>query len=155
MELIEVRGDREPFIPLLLEADESEPVLRSYYLAGRLFELRHAARSIGVVLLMRDRGSVEIKNIALREEERGRGLGRVAIQAIARLAGDEGADTLIVGTADIALGTIAFYRASGFEDAGVIGGFFDAYPEPVIIEGIRAHDMVMLRMSLPATFHDG
>ena len=102
-----------------------------------------------------DGGTVEIKNIALREEQRGRGLGRAAIRAIARLAGDEGADTLIVGTADIALGTIAFYRACGFEDAGVRGGFFDAYPEPVIVGGTRAHDMVMLRMSVPPLPHDG
>ena len=148
VELIEVAGDREPFVPLLLEADESEPILRSYLLDGRLFELRHHGRSVGVALLLTDGEEIEVKNIALVEQERGKGLGRAAIDAIAQLARDEGATSLIVGTADSGLGTIAFYRACGFESAGVRRGFFDAYPEPVVEEGVPAHDMVMLRMSL-------
>ena len=150
MELIEVAGDREPFVPLLLEADESEPVLRSYLFDGRLFELRHAARSVGIALLVRDGDTIEIKSIALREHERGRALGRAAVEAIAEVARNEGATSLIVGTADSSVGTIAFYRACGFEDNGVRRGFFDAYPEPVIEAGVRAHDMVMFRMSLRA-----
>ncbi len=148
VELVDVAGDREPFVPLLMEADESELILRSYLLDGRLFELRHQGRSVGVVLLLTDGEGIEVKNIALVERERGKGLGRAAIDAIARLARSEGATSLIVGTADSSLGTIAFYRTCGFESAGVRRGFFDAYPEPVVEEGVRAHDMVMLRMSL-------
>jgi GNAT superfamily N-acetyltransferase len=153
--LTEVAGDREPFVPLLLEADEAEEVLRSYLHDGRLFDLRHDGRSVGVALLLRDAEQTEIKNIALREGERGKGLGRAAIDAIAQLAAGEGARSLIVGTADSSPGTIAFYRACGFEPAGVRRGFFDAYPEPVIEDGVRARDMVMLRMSLPGRLHDG
>jgi GNAT superfamily N-acetyltransferase len=151
VELAEVTGDREAFVSLLLEADESEEVLRSYLLDGRLFELLHDGRSVGVALLVSDGAQMEIKNIALREHERRKGLGRAAVHAIARLADHEDARSLIVGTADSSPGTIAFYRACGFEPAGIRRGFFDAYPEPVIEDGVRAHDMVMLRISLPGT----
>jgi GNAT superfamily N-acetyltransferase len=154
VELTEVTGEREPFVPLLLEADEAEEVLRSYVHDGRLFELLHDGRSVGVALLLSDAEQMEIKNIALREGERQRGLGRATIDAIAQLAAGEGARSLIVGTADSSPGTIAFYRACGFEPAGVRPGFFDAYPEPVIEDGVRARDMVMLRMSLPRRHPD-
>jgi hypothetical protein len=40
IELVHVQGDRERFLPILLEADESEPVVRSYMNTGRLFEVR-------------------------------------------------------------------------------------------------------------------
>lgn len=143
-----VRGDRESFVPLLLEADESEPVLRSYMNDGDLFEIRADGRTVGICLLLEEGDSVEIKNIALEEGSRGLGIGRLAISAAAGIARERGAGRLVVGTADTADGTIAFYRRVGFRDDGIRPGFFDAYPEPVVVEGRTTHDMVMFAMDL-------
>ena len=150
-----VDGDRGAFIPLLLEADESEPMVRGYLEDGELFELTAdsggpaAAEAVGVVLLtLTEPDALEIKNIALRAEHRGRGLGRAAIGAIAAEARSRGAGRLLVGTADSSVGTIAFYRACGFRDAGRLEGFFDTYPEPVIEDGVQAHGMILFEMSL-------
>ena len=153
-----VEGDRRAFIPLLLEADGSEPMVRGYLEGGELFELMAdvrgpaAAEVVGVVLLTpaepAEPGAIEIKNIALRAEYRGRGLGRAAIGAIATEARSRGARRLLVGTADSSLGTIAFYRACAFRDTGRLEGFFDTYPEPVIEDGVRARDMIRFEMSL-------
>ncbi|MEA2581275.1 MAG: hypothetical protein QOE83_2167 [Actinomycetota bacterium] len=144
-----VDGGRAAFVPLLLEADESEPVLRSYLDDGDLYELLVAEGPLGVALLVPvEPGVLEIKNIALRAEQRGLGLGRAAIEAIAAHARTLGTERLLVGTADSSMGTIAFYRACGFTDAGRIEGFFDAYPEPVIEDGVQAHDMVRFEMTL-------
>ena len=151
VDLVPVVGVREPFVPLLLEADESEAVLRGYLADGDLFELREAGRTIGVALLLREGDMVEIKNIALEASERGRGLGRDAIDAIAAHARADGARVLTVGTADVSVGTIAFYRACGFRDAGVRAAFFDAYPEPVVEDGRVAHDMVLFQRALDPT----
>jgi ribosomal protein S18 acetylase RimI-like enzyme len=137
-------------VPLLLEADESEPVLRGYLGQGELFELRAAGRPVGVVLLLREDDEVEIKNIAVRATERGRGVGRGAIEAIAGHAADVGARRLVVGTADVSTGTIAFYRACGFTPAGVRARFFDVYPSPIVEDGRVAHDMVLFERSLVA-----
>lgn len=144
-----VSGDRSRFIPLLLEADGSEPVLRVYLDHGELYELVASDAPVGVVLLIpAGQDALEIKNIVLGAEQRGRGLGRAAIEAIADFARTRGVERLIVGTADSSIGTVAFYRACGFHDAGRLEGFFDTYPEPVIEDGVRAHDMLRFEMVL-------
>ncbi|MGZ4153802.1 MAG: GNAT family N-acetyltransferase [Actinomycetota bacterium] len=145
---LEPVSDREALVPLLLEADESEEVLRTYLHEGDLYRLVVSDAEVGAVLLIRDGLQVEIKNIALAEAYRGRGLGRAAIDAIAEHAHKAGATKLLVGTADSSTGTIAFYRRVGFRDAGRIEGFFDAYPEPVVEDGVVAHDMVRFEMNV-------
>jgi ribosomal protein S18 acetylase RimI-like enzyme len=146
---LELAVDREALVPLLLEADESEPVLRGYLHEGELYRLVADGDTVGVVLLIREGSdALEIKNIALMPEHRGLGLGRAAIEAIAVLARTTDVSRLLVGTADSSVGTLAFYRRVGFRDAGRLAGFFDAYPEPVVEDGIVAHDMVRFEMQL-------
>jgi ribosomal protein S18 acetylase RimI-like enzyme len=144
-----VDGDRAAFVPLLLEADESESVLRSYVNDGELLEIVANDQPVGVALLTcPEPATVEIKNIALTRDYRGRGVGRAAIACLAARAKGCGARRLLVGTADSSTATIAFYRSCGFDDAGRIPGFFDAYPEPVVDDGVRAHDMIRFEMAL-------
>jgi len=139
--------EREGLVPILVEADE-EVVLRTYLRDGDLYGIVEDGRTIGAVLLIADGEDLEIKNIALIGSHRGRGLGRASVEAIAELARRSGAARLTVGTADASPGTIAFYRRVGFRDAGRIQGFFDAYPEPVVEDGIVAHDMIRFEMEL-------
>src|SRR5512132_4594423 len=146
--LVPARFDRERHLPLLLEADESEQHLRVYLDRGQLLEIYNAGGMIGVTVIVRDADEVEIWNIALSEEYRGRGLGRAAIGAIADRCRRVGASRLSVGTSDCSLGTIAFYRKVGFRFAGVRQGYFDTYPVAVVENGIRARDMVMFEMEL-------
>ena len=112
---MEPADDREALVPLLLEADESEPVLREYLHRGDLYRIVLEGELVGAVLLIPEGpGDVEIKNIALSEERRGLGLGRAAIDAVADLVRGSGGGRLLVGTADSSIGTIAFYRHVGF-----------------------------------------
>jgi putative acetyltransferase len=145
-----VEGDRSAFVPLLLEADEAESILRTYLHHGDLLELlAPGAQRVGVVLLISPEPAViEIKNIVISRAYRGQGLGRTAMRRIATHARARGAVSLLVGTADASTRTIAFYRACGFSDAGRIKGFFDRYPAPVIEDGLHAHDMLRFEMRL-------
>ncbi len=146
---LELATDREALLPLLLEADESEPVLRGYLHEGELYRVVADGEPVGVVLLIPGGSdAVEIKNIALTPAHRGRGLGRAAVEAVADLVRASGGTRLLVGTADSSIGTIAFYRRIGFHDAGRVEGFFDGYPEPVVEDGITAHDMVRFELEL-------
>ena len=145
---LEPVSDRERYVPLLLEADESEPVLRGYLHQGDLYEIVSDGGPIGAILLIPEDDALEIKNIALLEAYRGWGFGRATIEAAARVARRSGARRLRVGTADTSSGTIAFYRRVGFRDAGRIAGFFDAYPEPVVEDGRVAHDMIRFEMEI-------
>jgi ribosomal protein S18 acetylase RimI-like enzyme len=124
--LVPASFDRERHLSLLLEADDAEEHMRGYLHRGELLEIHDADGMIGVVVLVREADEVEIWNIALAEDHRGRGLGRVAIEAIADRCARAGASRLTVGTSDCSLGTIAFYRKAGFRFAGVREGYFDA-----------------------------
>lgn len=147
--LVPAPFDRDRHRPLLLEADDAEERTRGYLDRGELLEIHGAEGMIGVAVLVREADEVEIWNIALAEDHRGRGLGRVAIGAIADRYTRAGISQLTVGTSDCSLGTIAFYRKAGVRFAGVREGYFDTYPMAVVENGIRARDMVMFRMALP------
>jgi ribosomal protein S18 acetylase RimI-like enzyme len=140
--------DRERHLALLLEADDVEEHIRGYLDRGELVEIHEGNALIGVAVLVTDVETVEIWNIALAEEHRGRGSGRRAIELIAERCRQSGVSRLIVGTSDCSLGTIAFYRKVGFRFAGVREGYFDDYPVVVVENGIRARDMVMFEMEL-------
>ena len=146
--LTQASFDRERHLPLLLEADDVEEHIHGYLDRGRLFEIRDDDALIGVAVLVVDGDACEIWNIALAEEQRGRGSGRQAISLIAERCRQNGASRLTVGTSDCSLGTIAFYRKVGFRFAGVRKGYFDDYPVAVVEDGIPARDMVMFEMEL-------
>jgi ribosomal protein S18 acetylase RimI-like enzyme len=119
-----VREDRSRFVPLLLEADDVESIVRTYVDDGELCEVLVSGEPVGVVLLTApEPAAIEIKNIALAREHRGRGGGRAAIARIAAYARACGADRLLAGTADSSTGTLRFYRACGFHDAGRFEAF--------------------------------
>ena len=147
--LVPAPFDHERHLPLLLEADDVEGHIRGYVDRGELLEIHDADGMFGVMVLVREAHEVEIWNIALAEDHRGRGLGRQAIRAVADRCARAGASRLIVGTSDCSLDMIAFYRKAGFRFAGVREGYFDSYPVAVVENGIRARDMVMFRMALP------
>src|SRR5205085_191125 len=90
LELSLVEGSREPFLPLLLEADESEPAVRSYLEEGELFAILSDGVVAGEMLVLRDGEEMEIKSIAVAEDLRGRGIGRGAIELLAERAAASG-----------------------------------------------------------------
>jgi ribosomal protein S18 acetylase RimI-like enzyme len=140
--------EHERHLPLLLEADDVEEHIHGYLDRGQLFEILDADALIGVAVLVVDGDACEIWNIALSEEQRGRGSGRRAVGLIAERCRELGASRLTVVTSDCSFGTIAFYRKVGFRFAGVRKGYFDDYPVAVVENGIRARDMVMFEMEL-------
>ncbi len=143
-----LEGDRERWLPLMLEADESELIVRGYMNEGELLAIVEGGETVGIMLVLPDGSQLEIKNFAVTEEHRGRGIGSAAIEAAADRARAAGYERLTVGTADSAPATIGFYLRAGFARAGAREGFFDDYPEPVIEDGIVAHDMVMFSREL-------
>ena len=133
---------------LLLEADESEPAVRSYLDQGELFTIDEDEEPRGVVLVSGAGDDLEIRNIATEQKSRGRGLGVSAIALVMDHARSRGFRRVIVGTADSSIATIGFYEKRGFRIYGARRGFFDAYPEPIVEDGLVAHDMVLLEIAV-------
>jgi glyoxylase-like metal-dependent hydrolase (beta-lactamase superfamily II)/GNAT superfamily N-acetyltransferase len=146
--VLEPATDRESLVPLLLEADESEPILRSYLHQGDLYRILADGEAVGAVLLIRSGDTLEVKNVAILEPHRGRGIGAAGIERVAELARAAGVRRLVVGTADTSAEARRFYLRCGFREDGRRAGFFDAYPEAVIEDGVTAHDMVMFSMDI-------
>ena len=125
-----------------------DPHHPDYLDEGDLYRIVADGEAVGAVLLIPEGDALEVKNIAILESHRGRGLGAAAIEHVAELARAGGARSLVVGTADTSVDLHRFYLRCGFREDGRKAGFFDAYPEPVIEDGVTAHDMVMFSMAL-------
>ena len=92
-------------------------------------------------------GILEIKNLAVHPAFQRQGVGRRMVEHVAHLA--KGTHhTLQVGTGD-SPATIPFYENCGFKRHHVIEGFFTTYYDhPIIEEGVKLVDMVILRRTL-------
>ncbi|MFD1020540.1 GNAT family N-acetyltransferase [Thalassobacillus hwangdonensis] len=142
-------GERLPYLPYLLMADESPEIIKPYIDLGDLFALGIQREVAGVMLYIPvDSHTIELKNIAIKEAFRGKGIGKKAIDYACTYYNNAGYETLRVGTANSSIENLAFYQRAGFRMTGVIKDFFLQYPEPIYENGIRALDMILFERSL-------
>lgn len=143
-----VRRDKERYLPLLLEGDESEAMIRRYLDRAELYLLRLRGETVALCAVTDEgRGVYEVKNLVVAAPYRRRGHGRRMLAAIARRYRRRG-QWLLLGTGETP-STLAFYRSCGFETCGRRERFFtDNYPRPIIEEGVLLRDMILLRKKL-------
>jgi ribosomal protein S18 acetylase RimI-like enzyme len=136
--------------PLLLLADPSEAMVRSYLDRGRLFVAEAGGRVVGEYVLLPTRpATAELVNVAVDPAWQGRGVGkRLVMHAIATARAD-GYRTLELGTGNAGIGQLALYQRCGFRVVGVDLDFFTRhYPEPIEENGIPCRDMIRLSLEL-------
>jgi ribosomal protein S18 acetylase RimI-like enzyme len=90
----------------------------------------------------------EIMNIALAEHMRGQGNGKAFLQGFIAMLKARVARAVEIGTGNSSLDQLALYQKLGFGITGIVAGFFDDYPEPIVENGIAFRDMVRLRVEL-------
>ena len=148
---IRLLGKDEPLpIELLLEAVPSEKLVRAYCAESRVYAVEDAAGTIGVLVLCPlDEAVVEIKNVAVAESVRGKGLGKSLILHAIAEAKCLGFRKAVIGTGNSSLGQLALYQKCGFRMVSIDRGFFlRNYPEPIVENGILCEDMVLLEYAL-------
>jgi aminoglycoside 6'-N-acetyltransferase I len=139
---------------LLLHADETRQAINTYLFDSEVYiaKLPETEEIVGVVCLLSiDANVLELKNIAISEMYRGKGLGSSLIEEAVRIAASKGYGEIIVGTgtADCAAAQIRFYERNGFSKFGIRENFFiENYPEPIYENGVRLKDMLMLKRQL-------
>lgn len=109
--------ERETYLPLLLLADEPEP-LRGYLQSGDLYAL-HAedGHPLGATLVMPmpdDPTAVELRAVAVSPDRHNQGLGRKMLAAVLADLRQRGARRVVVGASNAGIGQIAFYQKAGF-----------------------------------------
>ncbi|MFL2081516.1 GNAT family N-acetyltransferase [Latilactobacillus sakei] len=142
---------RADYLPYLRLADEEVGMIRRYLNDGQLYSIHLSGQStvIGVMhVTFAQHDQVELKNIALLPAYRNQGYGQQALTDLKQMMVDLGYRTLLVGTGDGSLAAIGFYLRQGFRFDHIRKNFFEQYQQPIIENGIRLQDMVVLSQPL-------
>jgi GNAT superfamily N-acetyltransferase len=146
-------GPRDELRSLFELAEDSAAELDSYIDSGRVLVAVSDGEIIGHLQLTGtgDPRQAEIKNMAVREDRQGQGVGRLLIQAAIDLAtagaGAESMVTILVATAAADIGNLRFYQRQGFRMRSVERDAFTpatGYPAGLLIDGIELRDRVWL-----------
>ena len=148
MDVIKVTENKKQYLDLLLLADEQESMIDRYLERGELFVgLENGAAAAVMVVTDEGGGALEIKNLAVAPDRRGRGHGREMIEYAARVYAQH-FTTLRVGTGESLL-TLPFYKKCGFTEHHRVKNFFtDNYDHPIFEAGVQLVDMVYLSRKL-------
>ena len=142
-------GSRDDLRSLFEEAEDSPERLDAYLRSGRVLVAVRDDEVIGHLQLVGagDGGELEITNMAVREDLRGRGIGGRLVQAAVGLAAAESARVLLVATAAADVGNLRFYQRLGFRLRSVERDAFTpatGYPRPIDVDGVPLRDRVWL-----------
>jgi GNAT superfamily N-acetyltransferase len=142
-------GPRDNLRRLFELAEDSAAELDSYIDAGRVLVATSDGEVIGHLQLTvtGDPRQAEIKNMAVREDLQGQGVGRRLIQAAVDLVAAESVTTILVATAAADIGNLRFYQRQGFRMRSVERDAFTpatGYPPGLLIDGIELRDRVWL-----------
>ena len=142
-------GPREDLRGLFELAEDSAAELDSYLHAGRVLVAVVGADVVGHLQLVEtDRpGQAEIKNMAVRRDMQGRGVGGLLVRAAIDLLAAEAGTALLAATAAADVGNLRFYQRQGFRMRSIERDAFTPaarYPPGTRIDGIELRDRVWL-----------
>ena len=142
-------GDREALRPLFELAEDSRAELDAYIGAGEVLVAVEDGERVGHLQLVGD----EIKNMAVVEAQRARGVGRALVAAAVERARDERIELLRVATGAADTGNLRFYQRLGFRMRSIERDAFtpaNGYPPGIEVDGIELRDRVWLDLRLDA-----
>ncbi|MHA7110005.1 GNAT family N-acetyltransferase [Sunxiuqinia elliptica] len=143
------RGEEIPY-NLLLLGDETVEAINRYITKSSLFVCEEDGELIAVgALFPIDERVVELKNIAVVPAFQGKGIGSLLLEHVQEEMKLAGYEEMLVGTPDVAIKQLTFYRKSGFKNDHIRKNFFlDNYPQPIIEDGIQLKDMQVMKKRL-------
>ncbi|MGE8552747.1 MAG: GNAT family N-acetyltransferase [Chryseobacterium jejuense] len=146
------RIEKDSEIPygLLLLADETTEAIDQYIFKCNIYLLHDGTENIAVMALYKNSDTeLEIKNIAVIESYRSKGIGSILMDKAKAIARDNHYETLSVGTSDTGFQQIRFYEKNGFNKTGIRKDFFiENYPSPIYENGLQMRDMIILECPL-------
>jgi GNAT superfamily N-acetyltransferase len=136
-------GPRAELRALFELAEDSASELDAYLDAGRVLVALDGDRVVAHLQLIGD----EVKNMAVLDSHRRRGIGLALLGAAVELARDAGHPLLRVATATADTDNLRFYQRAGFRMRAIERDAFTAetgYPPEIEIDGIPLRDRVWL-----------
>lgn len=150
MELIVKKLNENEIVPydLLLLADPSKEIVDDYLHRGICYIASLLDEIVGVFVLLRTRPeTIEIVNVAVKEDFQRRGIGKRLVWSAIEKAKEEQVNTIEIGTGNSSILQLALYQKCGFRIVGVDQDFFVRhYNEEIYENGIQCRDMIRLRL---------
>jgi ribosomal protein S18 acetylase RimI-like enzyme len=135
---------------LLLLADPSEKLVKSYLEKGKCYTAEINGETVGVILIMETEAhTIEVMNLAVKEEFQNKGIGkRLLLYVIEEIkTGDTKA--IEIGTGNPGVVQMLLYQKCGFRIVDIDFDFFRrTHPEPIYENGIECRDMIRMRIDL-------
>jgi len=150
MKIRKLQPHETPPFDLLLLADPSRKLVEAYVAEGECYVAEENEEKIGVfVVVTVSTNTIEIKNIVVREDLQGHGIGKKLLQEAIEVAKSNGAERIVIGTGNSSIGQLALYQKCGFRISDVIKDFFTEHYDEVIMEnGIQCMDMIRLSLDI-------
>ncbi|OPJ59396.1 GNAT family N-acetyltransferase [Clostridium oryzae] len=135
---------------LLLLADPSIEIINSYIHRGICYAAYADNEIVGIYVMIRTRPlTLELVNIAVKEEYQRNGIGKRLILSAIEMAKKDDSKVLEIGTGNSSIYQLMLYQKCGFRIVGVDKDFFKRhYKDKIIENGIECIDMIRLKMDL-------
>jgi predicted N-acetyltransferase YhbS len=146
-------GERNDLRHMFELAEDSEQQLNSYLHLGRVLVAVEDGSIVGHLQLIETDTAheTELKSMAVVEQRRGQGIGRLLIERAIAESRAAGAQTLLVSTATASTGNLRFYQRLGFRMLRVQRDAFTTatgYADGIMLDGIPLRDQIWLSQSL-------
>ncbi len=143
------KSDQIPY-DLLLLADPSKDLVDEYVKQSEVFIAIENEETLGVIVLFPlTTKAVEIKNLAVKPEFQGKGIGSYLIENALKVAALNKKESICIGTANSSVDQLYLYQIHGFEITEIKKDFFvNNYPKPIYENGIQAKHMLVLTRQL-------
>jgi GNAT superfamily N-acetyltransferase len=143
-------AEREPLVPLLLQAEPSERALRWSFerMSDAVYRMDVDGELAGAATMLWRREPCEIIELAIDPARQRQGLGRRFLDWLADEARRRTQPAIVVGTSSTSADNILFYQKCGFRLDDIRLDYFWYYDEPVIENGLVVRDMIVFRRTL-------
>lgn len=148
MKIQQIRRDKEEYMDMLLLADPQKDMIESYLDKSEVFVLINGKDVCGICVIepLKNR-KCELKNIVIREEDRGKGYAGYMLRHICEHYGNQ-CDTMYAGMYNRRR-TIEFFEKCGFMNSHIAANFYlEYYREPIYQDGVRMTDKIYMKKQL-------
>ena len=135
---------------LLLLADPSEKLVKSYLEKGTCYTAELDGETVGVILIMETKPhTIEVMNLAVKEQLHNKGIGKQLLLYVIEEIKKGDTKTIEIGTGNPGVVQMLLYQKCGFRIVGIDFDFFRrTHPEPIYENGIECRDMIRMRIDL-------
>jgi len=135
---------------LLLLADPSEKLVKSYLEKGICYTAELDGETVGVVLIMETKPqTIEVMNLAVKEKFQNKGIGKQLLLFVINEIKRGDAKRIEIGTGNPGAIQMLLYQKCGFRIVGIDFDFFRrTHPERIYENGIECRDMIQMRIDL-------